>query len=55
MELNDKTYDGEDQGVRLTNGLGQLTDGQKGADNFRKDDGYGNGKGIVLNLSKIIF
>lgn len=43
-ELSDKTYDGEDLGDRYVGGMGQLSDGQKGQDNFRSDI-YGNGKG----------
>lgn len=43
-ELSDKTYDGEEQNDRYVGGMGQLSDGQKGQDNFRSDI-YGNGKG----------
>ncbi len=43
-ELSDKTYDGEDLGDRYVGGMGQLSDGQKGQDNFRSDI-FGNGKG----------
>lgn len=45
VELSDRTYDGEDEGDRLVNGLGQLVDGQKGVDNFRSDvHGFGKGR-----------
>lgn len=44
VELSDKTYDGEDLGDRYAHGLGQLSDGQRGPDNFRSDI-YGLGKG----------
>lgn len=44
VDLNDKTYDGEDKDDRLVGGLGLLSDGQKGHDNFRFD-AYGTGRG----------
>lgn len=46
MELNltDKTYDGDEKNDYLTDGLGQLVDGQKGYDNY-KVNVSGNGKG----------
>ncbi|XP_049531492.1 discoidin domain-containing receptor tyrosine kinase B isoform X1 [Anopheles darlingi] len=44
VDLSDRTYDGEEEGDRLVHGLGQLVDGQKGADNFRIDiHGFGKG------------
>lgn len=42
MDLSDKTFDGQDDGDRLVDGLGQLVDGQKGKDNFRADKGKNN-------------
>ncbi|EDS35367.1 discoidin domain receptor [Culex quinquefasciatus] len=45
VDLSDRTYDGEEEGDRLVGGLGQLVDGQKGADNFRIDiHGFGKGE-----------
>ncbi|XP_058790523.1 discoidin domain-containing receptor 2 isoform X2 [Phymastichus coffea] len=44
LDLTDRTYDGVEQDEYLTGGLGQLTDGQKGPDNFRADLNN-NGKG----------
>ncbi|CAH0545930.1 unnamed protein product [Brassicogethes aeneus] len=44
MDLTDRTYDGRDDNGQLSNGLGQLVDGQKGRDNFKLDIA-GNGKG----------
>ncbi|KAI8038185.1 hypothetical protein M5D96_008874 [Drosophila gunungcola] len=44
VDLSDKTYDGNEQGDRYVEGLGQLVDGQKGKDNFRTDiHGFGKG------------
>lgn len=44
IDLSDKTYDGQEQGDRFVNGLGQLVDGQRGKDNFRMDiNGFGKG------------
>ncbi|KAF4518476.1 hypothetical protein B566_EDAN006481 [Ephemera danica] len=44
LDLSDRTYDGRDEGGYLIGGLGQLVDGQRGADNFRLDiDGHGKG------------
>ncbi|EDW37475.1 GL25507 [Drosophila persimilis] len=44
VDLSDKTYDGNEQGDRYVDGLGQLVDGQKGKDNFRTDiHGFGKG------------
>ncbi|XP_055636349.1 discoidin domain-containing receptor 2 isoform X1 [Toxorhynchites rutilus septentrionalis] len=44
VDLSDRTFDGEEEGDRLIGGLGQLVDGQKGADNFRIDiHGFGKG------------
>ncbi|XP_070145230.1 uncharacterized protein [Drosophila kikkawai] len=44
VDLSDKTYDGNEQGDRFVDGLGQLVDGQKGKDNFRTDiHGFGKG------------
>lgn len=44
IDLSDQTYDGRDDGDRLVGGLGQLTDGQRGIDNFRLDhNGFGKG------------
>jgi hypothetical protein len=41
-------------GDRYVGGMGQLSDGQKGQDNFRSDI-YGNGKGKErINISKVI-
>lgn len=44
LDLSDRTYDGREEGGILSNGLGQLVDGQKGPDNFRLDVA-GHGKG----------
>lgn len=46
LDLTDHTYDGIEQDEYLSGGLGQLADGQKGADNFRLDIN-GNGKGTL--------
>ncbi|KAH8335765.1 hypothetical protein KR074_001051 [Drosophila pseudoananassae] len=44
VDLSDKTYDGNEQGDRYVDGIGQLVDGQKGKDNFRTDiHGFGKG------------
>ncbi|KAG8185321.1 hypothetical protein JTE90_013012 [Oedothorax gibbosus] len=44
VELSDKTYDGVKDDSFLHGGLGQLTDGQKGDDNFKVDaQGFGKG------------
>ncbi|ALC38374.1 CG34380 [Drosophila busckii] len=44
VDLSDKTYDGNEEGDRYVDGLGQLVDGQKGKDNFRTDiHGFGKG------------
>ncbi|XP_077302238.1 discoidin domain-containing receptor 2-like [Arctopsyche grandis] len=44
IDLTDRTYDGNSENGKLLGGLGQLTDGQKGDDNFREDyNGYGKG------------
>ncbi|KAH8325709.1 hypothetical protein KR067_004847 [Drosophila pandora] len=44
IDLSDKTYDGQEEGDRYVNGLGQLVDGQRGKDNFRADiSGLGKG------------
>lgn len=42
--LIDSSYDGVHDSGYLTGGLGRLTDGEVGADNFRLDIGYGKGK-----------
>lgn len=42
--LTDSSYDGLRENGRLEGGLGRLTDGEVGADNFRLDIGYGKGK-----------
>ena len=44
VDLRDRTYDGIEESDYLTDGLGQLVDGQKGPDNFKYDTN-GNGKG----------
>lgn len=45
IDLFDMTYDGSEVENYLRGGLGQLTDGQKGLDNFRFDaNGFGKGK-----------
>ncbi|XP_065345024.1 discoidin domain-containing receptor tyrosine kinase B isoform X3 [Cloeon dipterum] len=42
VDLSDRAFDGKDQGSYLESGLGQLTDGRLGADNFRADtNGHG--------------
>ncbi|XP_059473257.1 discoidin domain-containing receptor tyrosine kinase B isoform X2 [Neocloeon triangulifer] len=42
VDLSDRSYDGKDEGSYLIGGLGQLVDGQVGADNFRLDtNGHG--------------
>lgn len=44
IDLSDQSYDGQDEGDRLVGGLGQLTDGIRGNDNFRSDvNGFGKG------------
>ncbi|XP_017773503.1 PREDICTED: discoidin domain-containing receptor 2 isoform X2 [Nicrophorus vespilloides] len=43
MDLSDRTYDGREKDGILSEGLGQLVDGQKGQDNFRLDTGHGKG------------
>lgn len=44
IDLFDMTYDGVEEENFLRGGLGQLTDGQKGQDNFRLDaNGFGKG------------
>lgn len=45
--LTDSSYDGRREAGKLTGGLGRLTDGEFGADNFRLDIGYGKGNGWV--------
>ncbi|XP_076271676.1 discoidin domain-containing receptor 2 isoform X2 [Rhynchophorus ferrugineus] len=37
LDLSDRTYDGAEENGQLYHGLGQLTDGQRGRDNFRMD------------------
>lgn len=44
VDLTDQTYDGIEENGRLSDGLGQLVDGETGADNFRLDR-HGRGKG----------
>lgn len=44
LDLSDRTYDGREEVGVLSQGLGQLVDGQKGHDNFRLDIA-GHGKG----------
>lgn len=54
IDLSDKTYDGQEQGDRFVNGLGQLVDGQRGKDNFRMDiNGFGKGNYGRISLKKI--
>ncbi|XP_037731519.1 uncharacterized protein LOC119562399 isoform X1 [Drosophila subpulchrella] len=66
LDLSDKTYDGNEQGDRYVDGLGQLVDGQKGKDNFRTDiHGFGKGyewigwrndtPGLLGNPVEIVF
>ena len=43
IDLTDITYDGLVDGLRLTSGLGQLTDGDVGTSNFRATDARGTG------------
>lgn len=45
VNLTDRTYDGFYENGKLFGGLGQLTDGQKGEDNF-KNDPHKLGKGM---------
>lgn len=47
LDLTDKTYDGVVEDGLLSGGLGQLTDGQIGADNFKMDAKSRN-KGMIL-------
>lgn len=56
VDLSDKTYDGNEQGDRYVDGLGQLVDGQKGKDNFRTDiHGFGKGKcAITIAIRRLI-
>lgn len=44
IDLSDKSFDGREEGDRYVEGLGQLLDGQRGADDFLEDLGYGKGK-----------
>lgn len=45
IDLSDKTYDGIKDDNYLQGGLGQLTDGYMGDDNFKQDiSGMGRGK-----------
>ncbi|GBL97521.1 Discoidin domain-containing receptor 2 [Araneus ventricosus] len=47
VNLSDKIYDGIKDDSYLHGGLGQLTDGQKGDDNFKVDtQGYGKGRNL---------
>ncbi|CAG9771116.1 unnamed protein product [Ceutorhynchus assimilis] len=44
LDLSDRSYDGSEENRQLINGLGQLTDGIRGKDNFRLDiNGLGKG------------
>jgi len=43
VDLTDATYDGIVDGQRLSEGLGQLTDGELGQSNFRAVDRRGTG------------
>lgn len=44
LDFSDKTYDGAEDSGYLSHGLGQLTDGIKGKDNFKLDlKGHGKG------------
>jgi discoidin domain receptor family member 2 len=43
IDHTDVTYDGLVDGYRLTGGLGQLTDGDFGSQNFRSVDSRGTG------------
>lgn len=52
IDLSDQSYDGQDEGDRLVGGLGQLTDGTRGNDNFRSDVN-GFGKGNIYDSWKI--
>jgi len=44
--LKDLTYDGKRRGEKLSDGLGQLTDGQIGHSNFRIDSN-GQERGLL--------
>lgn len=47
IDLLDNTYDGTKESNFLLGGLGQLTDGVVGGDNFKQDiSGMGRGKGL---------
>lgn len=56
--LTDSSYDGRrTEDGRLVGGLGRLTDGEYGADNFRLDTAYGKGMLCLkssLNMLHII-
>lgn len=53
IDLSDQSYDGQDEGDRLVGGLGQLTDGLRGNDNFRSDvTGFGKGNIFFLSMKK---
>ncbi|XP_024085366.1 discoidin domain-containing receptor 2-like isoform X1 [Cimex lectularius] len=47
QDLSDVSYDGEEDGPLLVNGLGRLVDGTYGGDNFKMDVGLGKGNGWV--------
>lgn len=56
LDLSDRTYDGKEESGYLSQGLGQLVDGQKGHDNFRLDiAGRGKGKVKVWFLFFLFF
>lgn len=53
VDLTDQTYDGVEENGYLVDGLGQLADGERGADNFRLDlRGNGKGKANEICITK---
>ena len=50
VDLYDFTYDGNQENGFLSGGLGQLTDGEYGQDNFRLDP---RGRGMKVRLSQL--
>lgn len=48
QDLRDVCYDGKHVHGKLCGGVGRLTDGTYGGDNFKLDIGYGKGEKLVL-------
>ena len=49
IDLYDFTYDGKVNNIQLNGGLGQLTDGSEGEDNFRLPNDQGIGVKVGYN------